>query len=319
MNKLVAIVVTHNRLNKLKIAIEKLLEQEVFRIVVIDNASTDGTREWLRQLYHEQVFCVFNSENIGGAGGFNLGLTLALEQFEPDWILLQDDDAYPAPGAIKRFLQSDLREVDAVAAAVFYPNGHICEMNRPSRNPFWYSRFFLKTIFKGREGFHLNDKAYSSTSPIPIDAGSFVGFFVRSEIVKQLKNPDPKLFLYGEDVIYTLELSRKGFRFFFFPWVKYVHDCSTFVNNKRVYNPIWKVYYTYRNGLIMYRVAAGMFFWVVLPYKLVLWIIRGRMYDDRKIYYKLLWLAIFDGVFKKELPSHEEIVSTMSCTHSNKS
>jgi GT2 family glycosyltransferase len=308
LTDLVAVVVTYNRLDKLRKTTERLLSEAIDYIVVVDNASNDGTQDWLKSQHDSRLHCVFNSNNLGGAGGFEVGMREAIEQFDPKWLLVQDDDAWPMEGAIERFLSTDLTDVDAAAAAVFYPDGRICEMNRPSRNPFWHLKEFAKTLFKGRDGFHISHDDYVSNTSTNLDATSFVGFFVRGEVVKTLGYPDPQLFIYGDDVIYTLNLSKQGYRLRFLPWVKYEHDCSTFVNHVRVYDPIWKVYYTYRNGLIMYRVAAGWFFGAVLPYKLGLWFVRGMRYENKKVYYKLLWLSIRDGLFKKTLPTHDEII-----------
>ena len=119
--------------------------------------------------------------NTGGAGGFAAGLAEIARRFDPDWTLLMDDDARPLPGACAAFLaRTDLGAFDAVAAGVFYPDGRICDMNRPSRNPFWHLGDFLRTLTGGREGFHVTDEAYDPAQahlPQPIDATSFVGFF----------------------------------------------------------------------------------------------------------------------------------------------
>src|SRR5699024_12123601 len=56
---------------------------------------------------------------------------------------------------------SDLESVDAAAAAVYFPNGQICEMNSPTRNPFWHWRLFLNVLSsRGRRRFHLEKKDY---------------------------------------------------------------------------------------------------------------------------------------------------------------
>lgn len=178
MESLVAVVVTFNRLDKLKNTIAALLEQTCDAIVVVDNCSTDGTRDWLAEeaKRHAHLDVVLARENRGGAGGFETGVAHALETYDPDWMVLFDDDAYPKPGAFESFLKSDLSNVDSAAAAVRFPNGRICEMNRPSENPFWHWRRFFKTALGGRGGFHVDDTSYDATQPVAIDCSSFVGF-----------------------------------------------------------------------------------------------------------------------------------------------
>ena len=97
--KIAAVVVTYNRLNKLKKALKSYDEQlhHVDYMIVVDNASTDATAEWLDQWKHEPhkflVKIIHSKENLGGSGGFYLGQQQAME-LDVDWILIADDDAY---------------------------------------------------------------------------------------------------------------------------------------------------------------------------------------------------------------------------------
>ena len=104
--RLVAVVVTFNRLEKLKVTLARLLEStsnELEAIVVIDNASRDGTGEWLAGLDEPRLDIVRCAENLGGAGGFETGMRHATRRYDPDWMLVMDDDARPARGALAGF------------------------------------------------------------------------------------------------------------------------------------------------------------------------------------------------------------------------
>ena len=128
MQRIAAVVVTYNRLPQLKRTLERLLNEPVDRILVVDNASTDETRKWLKEQSDSRLRTVFAEANLGGAGGFALGMKTASAE-GPDWIVVMDDDARPEPGAISEFRKALPTECDSVAAAVFYPTGGICEMN----------------------------------------------------------------------------------------------------------------------------------------------------------------------------------------------
>ena len=68
-----AVVVTFNRLNDLKVCIDALRNQtyKQLDILVVNNGSTDGTKEWLAQ---QNDVNVINQGNLGGAGGFYAGM-----------------------------------------------------------------------------------------------------------------------------------------------------------------------------------------------------------------------------------------------------
>ena len=226
---------------------------------------------------------------------------IAALNYDPDWLVCYDDDAYPAPDALQQFTALDLGNTDSAAAAVYYPDGRLCEMNRPSYNPFWHPRKLLRTalgVFTGRArgAFHVTDSAYQSAEALPIDSSSFVGFFVRADWVRRLPLPEPGLFIYGDDVLYTLNLTKHGARHRFLPTVRFIHDCSTFQNARRGYHPLWKAYFTYRNGLLIYRMAAGVWFYPVALLKALLWLAAVRHYRNKRLYLRLWWQAVRDGI-----------------------
>ena len=295
-----AVIVTHNRCQKLQHTLAATLAQPFSAIIVVDNASTDGTRAWLAGQHDPRLHLILSEQNSGGAGGFAQGMIAALN-YDPDWLVCYDDDAYPAPDALQQFTALDLGNTDSAAAAVYYPDGRLCEMNRPSYNPFWHPRKLLRTalgVFTGRArgAFHVTDSAYQGAEALPIDSSSFVGFFVRADWVRRLPLPEPGLFIYGDDVLYTLNLTKHGARHRFLPTVRFIHDCSTFQTARRGYHPLWKAYFTYRNGLLIYRMAAGVWFYPVALLKALLWLAAVRHYRNKRRYLRLWWQAVRDGI-----------------------
>jgi len=315
--RLVAVVATFNRKADVQETIARLLAEPCMAVVVVDNGSTDGTREWLKAQNDPRVLPVFTESNLGGAGGFELGIKRAIDTYDADWVVVMDDDARPYPGAFVDFARVAQENWDVLSAAVYYPDGHICEMNRPSRNPFWHRSAFIKTLFstlrgQGRKGFHISDQAYGEQMTVPIDAGCFVGMFISRRVIERIGLPDGKLFIYGDDVSYSLRAREAKFRIGFAPQVRFEHACSTF-SEKKVYSPYWKIYYNYRNGLITYRQAAGKAFYFVAPVFLLKWVLLGRHYGaDKGVYYSLLWRAIKDGFANRLELKHTELLALVA-------
>lgn len=309
-----AVVVTHDRLSQLRATVLRLLAEPLDFVLVFDNASSDGTAEWLAGLDDPRLILRRSGRNLGGAGGFCEALREARDRLDPDWVVVMDDDGRPAPGAIAAFrAMTPAPGWDTLAAAVFHPDGRICEMNRPYRNPFWRAAEFLRTLRgQGRRGFHLPDAAYAPDAPITeIDMASFVGLFLSRDALARAGLPEPRLFVYGDDQLYTLRMRRLGLRIGFAPGLRFEHATEARQGaTGLVLSPIWKVYYMYRNALIAYRVAAGPFFWPLLPVLALKWRLKARDYgEDAGRFRRILRIAFRDGLARRLDRSHDEVLA----------
>ncbi|MEL7090183.1 MAG: glycosyltransferase [Pseudomonadota bacterium] len=316
---LVAIVVTHNRLDQLKLTLARLLAADaahLAQVVVVDNASDDGTAAWLGAQDDPRVLHHRLETNGGGAGGFEAGMKIAMDRdTPPDWVLVMDDDARPAPGALAQFAALDRRGWDALAAAVYHPEGAICDINRPALNPFWRLDRFVATLAgvltgRARDGFHLTAEAYDSDALREIDVSSFVGFFISGPAIARTGYPDGALFIYGDDVLYSLRLREAGCRIGFAPQIRFEHDFQSLSGAVQRFRPLWKAYYNHRNLLIVYRRAAGVFFWPALALILPKWWMKARHYGPQAdVFRRVMRAAIRDGRRQDLTRSHAQVVA----------
>lgn len=307
--QITAIVVTYNRLAQLRLTVARLLAEPLDRLLIVDNGSDDGSRAWLASQTDPRLCVLMPEQNGGGAAGFEIGLRHAMAAFAPDWCLLMDDDARPEAGVVAQFRAADWQGAAAVAGAVYFPQGGICEMNRPWINPFSGAGVFLATLRKGRAAFHLPDDAFTGKAVVAIDGASFVGLFLSREAVARVGYPDGRLFIYGDDVHYTLSLSKAGGRICFAPQLRFEHDCAT-QDEDGIFRPLWKTYYRYRNLGFVYRLAAGpLLFWPIIALMRLKWYLHGfRLRGaERQVHRAMCRLAFADCLANRRDRPHPEI------------
>ena len=188
--KICAVVVTFNRLELLKLTIEKLKSQTraLDEIIIVNNASTDGTKEYLDRMNDDTIISFNLDKNIGGAGGFNYGIKLAYER-EADLVWIMDDDTIATEDALLNLinglknLKNKKIDVGFVASNVLFKDNKPCLMNIPKVSEQW------------------NELAGENL--IKLDHTSFVSVLITREAIKTVGLPISEFFIWGDDVEYT--------------------------------------------------------------------------------------------------------------------
>lgn len=210
-DRVVALVVTYNRKELLVECLRALLNQwhRLQKILVIDNASTDGTPELLAEtgLITERLIEYRRlSENLGGAGGFEAGMRLAYDAWEWDWIWLMDDDAICTSNALKELLAASdalaqWRPMILASRVLFWDNGNEpCNVPRFRFNRPWGQGEPVERMY-----------AAAAAGCIPIRNASFVAPLIRRAAVAKHGFPHGGYFLLLDDIEYTGRILKDDF------------------------------------------------------------------------------------------------------------
>ncbi|HAX50632.1 glycosyltransferase family 2 protein [Muricomes intestini] len=197
---IITVVVTYNRKELLTECLNSLLSQtfEVKKIIIIDNASTDGTYELLNDsgyLQNSKIDYNQMETNLGGAGGFYEGIKLA-DKEQADWIWIMDDDSIPDSDCLKELTGQAYKmpNTSFFASCVYGPEGepmNVPEVDmRPHQNgyPYWYEKL--------NEGI------------VKICTATFVSLLINNGAVKKCGLPCKKYFIWGDDSEYTKRLTK---------------------------------------------------------------------------------------------------------------
>lgn len=226
---IVAVVVTYNRKALLLKCLQSLARQTrpVDGLILIDNASTDGTPSMLLEqgiledLPKENLLSIqeFRSkpavlgeitttvlrmhENTGGSGGFYEGIKRAHKD-GAEWIWVMDDDIETDPECLKGLLAfSDISK--CIHPRKYFNNGV---------SHAWEGYYDLKT---GRRVFQNNPSFHKGFSFCTLNTGCFEGMLIHRSIIDAIGYPDPRFFIGMDDSLY-------GFKAHFHTPVLYLRD-----------------------------------------------------------------------------------------------
>lgn len=293
--KIIAVVVTFNRLDLLKRNIDCLRNNKpITQIVVINNGSTDGTAQWLSQ---QNDLTVITQENVGGSGGFYTGIDFAYKN-GADWIWCMDDDVFPRADCLENLLEyADYNKIGILAprrlqeGKIFTHDFQAYNLTNP-----------FKSMYKDRiSKMEVN-------SPIEICGTAFEGPLIKRDVVEKIKLPNKDLFIFCDDTDYCLRTVLAGYKILYVPQA--LMDKQLFFSNDswavRNQKKKWKRFYQIRNSTYLnhhygknWGVKYLRGFNGVLGYLLVaiFTFLFSKAYDFKDI--KKLWKAYLDGINEK--------------------
>ena len=199
MDRVCAVIVTYNRKELLRECLMAVLSQTrpPDHVLVVDNASTDGTREMLKEEF-PQVEVLAMPENQGGAGGFHEGMKRAYEEGY-EWMWLMDDDTVPRSNALKALLEGSLLSISpkpyVLSSRQVLPNGTphptMGFVNPPDLRRLW---LWLQLYPNYR----------------PIRWALFTSVLIHRSVVRVHGLPHKKFFIWEDDLEYTARALRTG-------------------------------------------------------------------------------------------------------------
>ncbi len=237
--KVSALVVTYNRKEFLRKNLTSLVNQtyKIDTIFVVDNCSTDGTRDYVDDIIKENdnIRYITLNENIGGSGGFHEGFKAVLQE-NFDFLWGMDDDAIPKNDALEKMI---------LHAQKYTPDDKVA---------FYSNIWFLENI----DDINSLKKELMHEDMKKVYGISFVGFLLPRKLVEKCGLPRKDLFIFWDEVEYSDRIRENNYEILSFrdsviyhPYVFNPLSIKIFNKTKSIfYMPPWKYYYYIRNDIL---------------------------------------------------------------------
>ncbi|MEN8553093.1 glycosyltransferase family 2 protein [Lactiplantibacillus plantarum] len=240
-----AIIVTYNRIELLKECIDKLLNQttKINHILIFNNNSTDGTREWLAKMSESDQLIIINSpKNLGGAGGFSEAVRQGYIRTNDNYFWLMDDDTMPNKevlSSLQTYADNLHNHFGFLCSKVLWKDDSVVNVPILKANK-WYSK--------------LNDQI------LEVERATFVSVFFKRTSVAKVGIPAADMVIWGDDTEYTTRLSNESPSYLVLDSVVYhktpikISDV-TIVNDDK--NRMNRYFYGIRNNLAVSRMYSS--------------------------------------------------------------
>lgn len=277
--KFSVVIVTYNRLNLLKECLYAVENQTVQfnHIIIVDNASTDGTTEYLKQYKNSNASVILESENAGGAAGYWRGVS-EFNKNDDEYVLLIDDDAI----LYNDFLENIINGIDKdqekyVAYAGVVVSNNLIDLSH--RKKILDSRHFRSNA--------IELEAYDNDT-FKCDLASFCGIVIKADIIQKIGLPEKDFFIWYDDTEYSLRI-RQFSPILVITNARLNHKTkNTTVKEKAELD--WKNYYGIRNEMIIVKKYYGksefIYFWARNTKRIIIDIVKSLIRKEHKAYWK---------------------------------
>ncbi len=243
MKSIGIVICNYNKRDYVLQCIQSVIESKMqdFDLYVVDNASVDDSAEMIQKKYGDKLNLIVNKENLGGSGGFNAGLRIALKKGYK-YLMCLDNDVLvdeEAIGELYNFLETN-NDVGMVGSKVYHMN-----------NPDLVQQFGINIDFKDYcvESKYLN---YIEDGNMPevvySDSVAACSLMVRSSVVKEIGVMPEENFLYWDDTEWGYLCNLSGYKVASYGRSKVLHAMGA----KKESENTFPTYYAWRNWILFF-------------------------------------------------------------------
>lgn len=259
--KVAAMVLGRDRPQPLRATLSALLGEQPDVLILIDNDGTEEVKAEIESAASEHPDCevVRLDRNMGCCGGFEAGLSLAIDRGDIDFVCGFDDDATPLPGCVAELVRvaTTLPAVGAVGAVSHTPDGTLAWPMYPAAGGTPAETVGeVDGLARGREG-------------VPVLNLAWHGLLLPVEVLRRHGSVWGELFLQYEDIELGMRYRAAGLNMYLAPGAECLHPAPPAARAVKIAGrqidvtaqSASKEYLTLRNGLVVRRRWDGLRFW----------------------------------------------------------
>ncbi len=184
-------------------------------IIVIDNASSDGSREGILTAFPEVIW-LQNEQNLGFAKAYNK----AIDNARGEFVCILNPDTVIAEDTFYKLLNFAKKRADLGAIGCKLIDGKGVFLPESKRNQLSFNTALMK-VFGIDYNYYNNDLTQDEVGKTSVLVGAFM--LLRTDIYKSLKGFDESFFMYGEDIDFSLRLIEAGLSNYYFGSATAIH------------------------------------------------------------------------------------------------
>ena len=274
---MISIVIVHYKtLDKTRMTLASLYKSvldESFEVILVDNASDDGSVEVIEKEY-PNLTIIRNANNDGFAVANNLGIIRA----KGDMILLLNSDVELSKSALMKSI-TYLRhhpEIGALGIKLVLPTGnldHTCKRGFPTPMSSLYYFMRLHHKYPNSKKFGHYAMTYiheDETAFVDAIVGAFM--LMPKSVVEEVGPLDEAFFMYGEDLDYCYRIVQKGYKIVYYPEARGVHHKGasssnlSYKLNYEFYRAMWVFYWKHYKKAYMIMTHIGVFISIAMMF-----------------------------------------------------
>lgn len=220
-----------------------------YEIILVDNASTDGTVGEV-ELRYPQVHIIENGKNEGFSKANNRGILRSSGRY----VLLLNSDTVVEAATLRTMLDymDGNLHVGASGCKLILPDGTLddaCKRGFPTPRSSFYYAFGISRVFRNRPRFHRYKLIHLDADQVH-EVDSLVGAFmmVRREAIDQVGLLDESFFMYGEDIDWCYRMKHAGWKVIYYPGTTVIHYKGASSRRKP-----FKVVYEFHRAMILFH------------------------------------------------------------------